>query len=127
MAVLIRPDGGIRMTGDGIGRTDARGEYTLRNLAPATYRIHVSWVDPDLPRAAAGGLQSWMFYPGTENASEALDVRVAAGEAVRNIDVRLLPSTRVRLSGHLVRSSTCGRIDAALLSKGILDPDRQGR
>jgi protocatechuate 3,4-dioxygenase beta subunit len=68
------------------GKTDADGRYTIRALAPSSYRILVKPCAADAPGAAAAA-----WYPGaTAHRTSAQDVIVTTADRT-GIDVQLLP------------------------------------
>ena len=113
------------------GRSNAQGEYTVRNLTPGTYQVMAHRVDLEAMKAGANPAPPPVFYPGVTRAEDALAVRVASGETVGRIDIVYRSTDRVRLSGHLLRGSVNGPITANLLSRGTsiqtLRVDAEGR
>jgi hypothetical protein len=113
------------------GRSNAQGEYTVRNLTPGTYQVITHRVDLEAMKGGASSAPPQVFYPGVTRADDALTVRVASGETVGRIDIVYSSTDRVRLSGHLLRGSVNGPITANLLSRGTsiqtLRVDAEGR
>ena len=119
--MFIDEPGSVRLEAVGsINRTNERGEYSVENLPPGSYRVVVQWIDPELAKAKAGrNYPTIVMYPDASKFTDAAAVRVGLGEAVGGIDVVVHRPQRHRLNGHFVRgvSANCA-IEANLLSKG---------
>jgi hypothetical protein len=118
LAMLVDDSGAISFNGSSEVRTSERGEYTIRNLSAGRYRMSVRWTDPEMLRAKAGADADLTYFPGTRQADEAMSLTLPPGGILRGIDIRLLPSDRVRFSSYILRGASEGRIEANVLLPG---------
>jgi protocatechuate 3,4-dioxygenase beta subunit len=115
-AMFMLGDGGFSITERTHARTNDRGEYVLRDIAPGAYTVSAMWHDPDRLKSSAPLTTRPTFFPGTSKAHEAMTITVAGGATVRNIDIPLTPNDLFRVSGHVLRARSEGSIEAHLLS-----------
>src|SRR5262249_27825380 len=90
----LRPAGG--------GMTDDRGQYRIFGIGPGKYYVSAryrNWMAEGTDSAYPP-----IYYPGTANAQEATRVDVAPGGQVSGIDIPLVETKAVRISGKVVRS-----------------------
>jgi hypothetical protein len=80
--------------------------------------VVVTRVDIAAVRANAGPGVQQTFYPGTVNRRDAVAVRVGAGDVVKGIDITLAASDSFRITGHVLRTTRDGPVDAYLLWRG---------
>ena len=122
----------FRIAGEnGVRHTNGDGAYTINDLPPGNYLISVTWQSREM--FAAGAATDWrpVYYPGTDRRQEALSVPVVAAETTRNINVTVVVPERFRLSGHILRGSAEGPIEANVVSNGnfirAITLDAEGR
>ncbi|MDP8982446.1 MAG: carboxypeptidase-like regulatory domain-containing protein [Acidobacteriota bacterium] len=100
-------------------QTNDLGEYRLHDLAPGKYFIGATWhaqqnpmqgnvisTGPAAARAAAEEGYAQTFYPNTANPEAASTLEVTPGAVIRGIDISLLQTRTVRVSGRVVSSLT---------------------
>ena len=117
MSALQILDGGIRITGGGVSVTNERGEYPLASLPEGLYFIAVKWTDHEARLPSPTETQQ-IYFPGVDTTKDAATVHVGAGQTAANVDIVMRSTTRVRLTGHILRSPGEGTINAYLLSPG---------
>ncbi len=110
--LLIRDEGGFIVNPSAQVQTDERGDYTVRDVTPGAYQLSFNWIDPGMLKPPGRPT----YFPGTNNASEAVAVQVRAGSTTGSIDVVLQEEEVYRLSGHVLRGSTGGRLEGYLIS-----------
>jgi protocatechuate 3,4-dioxygenase beta subunit len=115
-ALLMTDDSSFRYNAQSQARTNERGEYRINDLLPGLYRVSTSWFDPERAKARAGQRSVLVFFPGTNAIDEAMSLRVEPGGAISNLDIRLPSDDVFTLSGHLLRGTSEGGIEAHLLS-----------
>jgi hypothetical protein len=116
MVMSLRLDGDdVPFNGSAQGRTNDGGEYRIDDLRPGLYHVSAIWLDPDRMAARTAETRP-TFFPGTQKLEEAISLRVTAGAEMDNVDIRLPPSDRFRIGGHILRTMTEGTIEANLLS-----------
>ena len=87
----------------GSAETDEQGQFRIAGLPPGHY--YVAAFDPeDAGTPDAQGRMSWTqtFYPGAATPAAAERLRLVAGGSLSDVDVSLLPVTRVTVRGRLV-------------------------
>ena len=110
---------GNRLMGSGgSARTNDNGMYEIRNVPEGSYVVLAQWIDRELVKAGAPLTYSPTYFPGTQQRDQATALKVAPGDSHRNIDIALVASEMLRLSGHVVRGTSHNRIQAYLLSTG---------
>ena len=97
-------------------QSNPRGEYLLKDIRPGRYQVSAIWLDPDRARARAGAVTPSTYYPGTTLPDEAASVRVEAGRAASDINIRLAGYDLFRIAGHILRGHSEGGMEANLLS-----------
>jgi Carboxypeptidase regulatory-like domain len=118
MSALQILDGGIRIFGrGGVSVTNERGEYLLSNLPEGLYFIAVTWTDHAASLPSPTETQQ-IYFPGVDTTKDAATVHVGAGQTAANVDIVMRSTTRVRLTGHILRGPGEGTINAYLLSPG---------
>ena len=97
--------------GNGLGsdwlqttQTDDRGEFRIGGLAPGKYRVHAKPLNlPFPPEIRTDGTHEPHYgdtwYPGVLAAKEAGRVEVGPGTDVTGIEIHLIPTPMVRVSG----------------------------
>ena len=102
--------------GPTVSRTDATGEYSIRQLAAGTYRVSVTWIDAEALKAKSPVRAATSFYPGTDKSLDATPLRLARGETLRRIDVVYFRADTYTLSGHVLRGLSDGPIELYLVA-----------
>ena len=116
IAMLMLENGGFSLSERTHSRTNERGEYELRDVAPGAYTVSAVWHDPDRLRSKAPLDTRPTYFPGTGKTHEAMAVPVAGGVTLRHIDISLTPHDLFRLAGHVLRARSEGSIEAHLVS-----------
>lgn len=103
--IPVQAEGGWRAAQFTI--TDDSGHFRLSGLLPGTYRVHASPVQiPMPPEKRTDGTQeihySATYYPGSLTAKGAARVSVNPGAEANGIDIRLVRTPIIRVSGQLV-------------------------
>jgi hypothetical protein len=96
-------------------QTNDLGEYRLHDLAPGKYYIGATWHAPQFQaqgnviptgpaqaRAAAEEGYAATYYPNTANPDAASTIEVTPGAVIRGVDISLLQTRTVRVSGRVV-------------------------
>lgn len=100
----------VRTSLNGNGATtDSKGQYRIGGLRPGKYTVFASDIQSQLPfppEARTDGTQeihhSTTFYPGSLTRKEAGKVRATAGGETDGIDIRMVPTPIVRITGRIV-------------------------
>ena len=105
-----------RLDGQDSMETDDRGEYRFRGLTPGRYYIGVEagssgWDNVD-HSASVGPTDASVptLYPGVPDAALAAPIEVAPGARVTGIDVTLLRSRVVCVSGRVINAPAANRL-----------------
>ena len=96
-------------------RTDDRGEYRVHGLEPGSYYVAALYQAPPRPADAAEQTRTdalgnplpdlnyaVTFFPQVQKMSDAVPVKIAAGDEVAGIDIFLTLVHTVRVRGHVV-------------------------
>jgi hypothetical protein len=121
IAFQVSDDGGLSMLANGSVRTNARGEYELKNLAEGHYRVTATWMEEGV-RAPLSSRMRMVHYPGTTLSQELVPVPVSAGATAKNIDIVFPASELLRISGRIVRSTAEGDVEAMLMNGTAAQP-----
>ncbi len=81
--------------------SSATGDYSIGQVAEGSYRIRVTWNDPEALKAKTFARPRSIFYPGTPTLSEAAVVQVRRGETVTGIDIVFTRTDTASISGHV--------------------------
>jgi hypothetical protein len=114
-ALRIRDERSLAVAGSSYTRTNAQGDYEIPSVRPGSYYISVAWTDPEMLKARVRTSSGPTYYPGTNSSKEAASIQVMAGSTIRAIDVVLRLPELYRVSGHVLRTSSAGRVDAYLI------------
>ena len=119
--------------------TNDRGEYRIHGLTAGSYYIATTFEGDqtgpgveDQPRRDDSGREvrvasyTTTFYPGTERLSEALPVRLGAGEELNGIDLFMRPIERVTLGGRITHGVTGEALRSATVFLERLDAQDTG-
>lgn len=101
----------------GTSTTNDRGEYRIWGLAPGKYYIRATH-----PRAMAvrPGSQVYVpiFYPGVSDLSRTQPIELHPGDEITGIDLNFVSSHSVRVSGHVLNTSSVPTKNAQLTLVG---------
>src|ERR1700736_520735 len=100
------------------GQTNDLGEYRLHDLAPGKYYVGATWHGPQFqqgnvipvgsPQAQAASEEGYAptYYPNTANPDAASTIEVTPGAVIRGVDLSLLQTHTVRVSGRVLSALT---------------------
>ena len=115
-AMPLLDDGRFGLAEHARTRSNERGEYVLRDLAPGPYIVSAIAADPARLKALQAPDRRPTFFPGTGRREEATSILVARDTTARNIDFSLRPNDLFRVSGKVLRGRSEGSIEAHLLT-----------
>jgi protocatechuate 3,4-dioxygenase beta subunit len=106
--------------------TDEKGLFRLSGLGPGKYRVRAHPMNPSVPAEirSDGSVESHYaqtYYPNTLTVKEAARVSVAIGAEVSGIEIQLVRTPIVRVSGTVTGPPAGERvmIEATTLSRGV--------
>jgi hypothetical protein len=97
-------------------RSNAAGDYSLRQVAEGAYRVGAIWTDPEALKAKLSTRSRPTFYPGTDKSEEAAAIQVARGETINNIDIVMIATETYSISGHVLRIQSEGPLEMHLVA-----------
>ena len=100
----------VKTSANGVGATtDQKGQFRIGGLRPGKYRVFASesgFQLPVPPEIRSDGSQeqhySLTYYPNVLTAKEAGHVTVTAGSEVSGVDIRLVRTPVIRISGKVI-------------------------
>ena len=117
-------------------RTDDRGEYRVHGLEPGTYYVAALYQAPVRPAGAAEQTRTdalgnplpelsyaVTFFPQVQKMSDAVPVRVAAGDEVGGIDIFLTLVHTVHIRGRVLSGVKGGVVASPSITLRWNDPD----
>jgi protocatechuate 3,4-dioxygenase beta subunit len=109
----------------GAATTDEKGQFRLSGLGPGKYRVSAHPANPSVPAEirSDGSVESHYaqtFYPNSLSAKEAARVSVAIGAEVSGVEIRLVRTPIVRVSGTVIGAPAGERvvIEATTANRG---------
>jgi hypothetical protein len=117
-------------------RTDDRGEYRVHGLEPGSYYVAALYQAPPRPADAAEQTRTdalgnplpdlnyaVTFFPQVQKMSDAVPVKIAAGDEVAGIDIFLTLVHTVRVRGRVVSALKGDAIPSPSVTLLMNDPD----